>query len=78
MGPEYESILFYTEICWLSRRKVLATLFELRHEVREFLLNQNMPELYQHRDNDYWIAKLAYIADVFENLNELNKKKFKV
>ena len=46
MGAEYESLLFYTEIRWLSRGKVLARLFERRHEVREFFLNQNMPELY--------------------------------
>ncbi|GFR10626.1 zinc finger BED domain-containing protein 5 [Trichonephila clavata] len=74
MGAEYESLLFYTEIRWLSRGKVLARLFELRHEVREFLLTQNMLEISQHLDDDYWIAKLAYMADIFEHLNELNKK----
>lgn len=74
MGAEYESLLFYTEIRWLSRGKVLARLFELRYEVREFLLNQNMPDLYQYLDDDYWIAKLAYMADIFEHLNEVNKK----
>lgn len=74
MGSGYESLLFYTEIRWLSRGKVLARLFELRHEVREFLSKLNMPELYQHLDDDYWIAKLAYMADIFEHLNELNKK----
>lgn len=71
MGAEYESLLFYTEIRWLSRGKVLARLFELRHEVREFLLTQNMLEICQHLDDDYWIAKLAYMADIFEHLNEL-------
>lgn len=74
MGSEHKSLLFYTEIRWLSRGKVLARFFELRHEVREFLLSQNMPELYQHLDDDYWIAKLAYMADIFDHLNELNKK----
>ncbi|GFQ86280.1 zinc finger BED domain-containing protein 5 [Trichonephila clavata] len=74
MGAEYESLLFYTEIRWLSRGKVLTRLFELRHEVREFLLTQNMLEICQHLDDDYWIAKLAYMADIFQHLNELNKK----
>ncbi|GFQ75579.1 zinc finger BED domain-containing protein 5 [Trichonephila clavata] len=73
MGAEYESLLFYTEIRWLSQGKVLARLFELRHEVREFLLTQNMLEICQHLDDDYWLAKLAYMSDIFEHLNE-NKK----
>ncbi|GFQ84611.1 SCAN domain-containing protein 3 [Trichonephila clavata] len=74
MGAEYESLLFCTEIRWLSQGKVLARLFELRHEVREFLLTQNMLEICQPLNDDYWIAELVYMADVFEHLNELNKK----
>ncbi|GFQ84432.1 SCAN domain-containing protein 3 [Trichonephila clavata] len=54
--------------CLESRGNVLARLFELRHEVREFLLTQNMLIIC------HWIAKLAYMADIFEHLNELNKK----
>lgn len=74
MGSENESLLFYTEVRWLSRGKVLARLFELRYEVREFLSSQDMYDLCQHLDDEYWIAKLAYMADIFEHLNELNKK----
>ena len=47
MKPEYQSLLLYTEIRWLSRGNVLARLFELRYEVSNFLLNQGMPELHQ-------------------------------
>lgn len=74
MGSEHESLLFYTEVRWLSRGKVLARLFELRYEVREFLSSQDMYDLCQHLHDEYWIAKLAYMADIFEHLNELNKK----
>ncbi|GFR02988.1 SCAN domain-containing protein 3 [Trichonephila clavata] len=74
MEAEYESLLFYTKIRWLSRGKVLARLFELRHEAREFLLTQNMLEICHHLYDDYWIPKLAYMADILKRLNEFNKK----
>ena len=59
---------------WLSHGKVLRRLFELQREVKQFLLNQNKHELYKHLEDDHWIAKLAYMADVFEHINELNIK----
>ena len=67
-------MLFYSPVRWLSRGKVFARLFELQREVKQFLLNQNKHELYKHLEDDHWIAKLAYMADVFEHMNELNIK----
>ena len=71
---EMGSQLFYTSVRWLSRGKVLARLFELQREVKQFLLKQNKHELYKYLEDDHWIAKLAYMADVFEHMNELNIK----
>ena len=33
-----------------------------------------MTELHQLFEDNHWMAKLAYMADIFEHLNELNKK----
>ena len=74
MGSEHQSLLYYTSERWLLRGKVLARLFELQNEVKQFLLNQNKRELYQHLKDDHWIAKLAYMADIFDHMNELNIK----
>ena len=30
--------------------------------------------MYKHLEDNYWIAKLAYMVDVFEHRNELNIK----
>ena len=74
MGSQHQSLLFYTAVRWLSRGKVLARVFELRYEISQFLSSQNSHDLYALFENDRWIAKLAYLADLFEHLNELNIK----
>jgi hypothetical protein len=33
-----------------------------------------MPELHQLLKDNHWMAKLSYMTDIFEPLNELNKK----
>ena len=72
MGSEHQSLLLYTSVRWLSPGKVLTRLSKLQNEVKQFLLKQN--ELYKHLQNDNWIPELAYMADVFEHMNEFNIK----
>ena len=74
MGSEHQSLLFYTSVRWLLPRKVLRRLFEFQSEVKQFSLKQNKHELYKHLEDDHWIAKLAYMADLFEQMNELHIK----
>ena len=71
MGAKHDKLLLHTEMRWLSRGKVLFRLFELRAEVRLFLIDMNSPFQNLFCD-DVWLSKLAYLADVFRFLNELN------
>ena len=43
MGAEHDKLRPHTEVRWLSRGKVLFRLFELRVEVRLFLIDINSP-----------------------------------
>jgi hypothetical protein len=52
----------------LSRGKVLTCTFELRDAVHQ------EHEYAQLVADDEWIAKLAYLSDIFIHLNELNRK----
>ena len=65
---EHQALLHYTSVCWLLQGKVLASLLELQSEVKP-LLNQNKCKLYEHLEDNQWIAKIAYMADLFENMN---------
>uniref|UniRef100_A0A671L8P3 DUF4371 domain-containing protein n=1 Tax=Sinocyclocheilus anshuiensis TaxID=1608454 RepID=A0A671L8P3_9TELE len=71
MGSEHTELLLHTEVRWLLRSKVLNRLFELRNEVCCFLSDNVSPLATLFKDNN-WIAKLAYLADIFTKLNELN------
>lgn len=67
---EHEQLHIHTEVRWLSRGRILTRFFELRDEVRVFLLDTK----YAFFLTDFsWLCSTAYLADVFEHhLNVLN------
>lgn len=71
MGSKHTSLLLHTEVRWLSRGRVLNRLFELRDEVRMFSFDEPLEEMQRFQDKE-WLQRLAYLADVFSKLNELN------
>ena len=68
---EHTQLLLHIEVRWLSKGRILTRLFELRDEVGSFLLQHGSPfaTLFE---NSAWLAQLAYLADIFDKLNELN------
>lgn len=71
MGSAHANLPLIAEARWLSRGRILTRLFELRHEI-EIFLNQKHSDLARYFHDEEWVAKLAYLADMFSLINKLN------
>lgn len=67
---QHFDLLFHTEVRWLSKGNMLSRYFELRHEVNRLLHDIGKQGLVQPEHE----TALAYLTDMFEVLNELNRK----
>lgn len=72
MDSDHETLLFHTEVRWLSKGNMLERLHELRAEVEIFLADKKMHELLEKFSNPIFQMNLAYLADIFTHLNKLN------
>ena len=69
MGSEFEVLLYYSNVRWLSRGKALNLVFALRVELAVFLREHQ----HCHADcfeKSEFILVLAYMANIFGALNQ--------
>ena len=67
---QYDDILYYCEVRWLSRGRMLERLYNLRKEVSAFLcsMDADFPEF----NDPGWLCDLAFLTDITSHLNDLN------
>ena len=71
IGSDHEILLYHTEVRWLSRGQVFSRLMALQVEVAMFL-QEKESDLARKFDDPEFILALAYLADIFSHLNNLN------
>ena len=71
MDAEYDNLLFFNAVRWLSRGKSLKRLFILRSEMEQFLSAKDHQHAKEFGD-PHFLSTLALLSDVFEHMNFLN------
>ena len=68
---QFQQLLFYFNIRWLSRGKLLRRPIDLRTEVQVFLNEKNHRHAIRFQDKECML-KVCFLNDIFTTLNELN------
>uniref|UniRef100_A0A673IJH3 HAT C-terminal dimerisation domain-containing protein n=1 Tax=Sinocyclocheilus rhinocerous TaxID=307959 RepID=A0A673IJH3_9TELE len=71
LESDHRQLLYHNEIRWLSRGNVLNRLFKMRKQVHTFLEEKRSPLAKHYREAEF-LVKLAYMSDIFDQLNQLN------
>ncbi|XP_067943017.1 protein FAM200C-like [Watersipora subatra] len=70
----HSSLLFHTEVQWLSKGNMFLHFFNLRAEVNEFLKTHNIPKLLASMQVEGFHQCLAFLVDIFGSINEVYTK----
>lgn len=65
-------LVYFTEVRWLSRGKVLDYFCSLLSEIRIFLASKD--KSHQELSDPNWLLNLAFLTDITGHLNVLNKQ----
>ena len=74
MDANHTALLYHTQVHWLSKGNMLSHIVKPREEIKLFLVAKQKNDLLLAFGGVEFSTYLAYLADIFKTLNQLNKK----
>ena len=72
LNSAHQDLLYFTDVRWLSKGRMIKRFYDLREEVVQFLKKKGQPM--HEMEDESWICDLAFLVDVTKHLNDLNTK----
>ena len=75
LNAQYNDLQTHSNIRWLSKGKALKRLWDVKDEIRDFLISINTVAAHNHLQNItsiVFMTKVAFLIDLFGHINELN------
>jgi hypothetical protein len=67
----YCDVVYYSDVCWLSRGKVLKRLFQWS-EIQQFMQTKGKP--IAEFNDPKWMTDFAFLTDISLHMNDLNTR----
>ena len=72
MNAQYQDLVYFCEVRWLSRGAMLQRFYDLRNEIMTFLKQKNARFGIDELGDPDWLTDLAFLTDFTSHMNKLN------
>ena len=72
MNAQYQDLVYFCEVRWLSRGAMLQQFYDLRNKIVTFLKQKNASFGIDKLGDPDWLTDLAFLTDFTSHMNKLN------